>query len=225
MNKKVSQLKKSKKPWPTKKAMEQIYDKKLWGNNDAEFYSGFGSHNPELVEPYIKVAKEFLMSFEKPISVCDLGCGDFNIGSQLFKYTKNYIGIDIVENLINYNKVKYKADNLKFQCLDISKDDLPKADCVILRQVLQHISNAEVQKIIEKLLGYKYVILTEHIPKVDFIPNKDIISGQGIRLKKQSGLDLLKSPFNFKVKSQKQLLTFELGDGKGIIVTWFYEVF
>ena len=217
-------IKKNKKPWPTKKVMEQIYDQNLWGGDKAEFYSGIGSHNIDLVQPYIYVVKEFLNSFKNPITVCDLGCGDFNIGKQLFSFTKNYFAVDIAENLITYNEEKFKADNLEFLCLDIAKDTLPKADCVVIRQVLQHLSNAEVQRVLKKLSIFKYVILTEHIPKGDFIPNIDIISGQGIRLKKQSGLNILKPPFNFIIKTQKELLVIDLEKEKGIIVTWLYEI-
>lgn len=223
MNKKENLRKK--KPWPTKNAMKQVYDLNLWGENSTEFYSGFGSHNPEIVNPYVDVVKSFLTSFGKPITLLDLGCGDFNIGNQLVKHTKKYIAVDIVEELINHNKEKFKADNLEFKCLDIAVDDLPKADCVILRQVLQHLSNTEVQSVVNKLFDFKYVILTEHIPKGNFTPNKDIISGQGIRLKKQSGLDILKAPFSFEVKEEKELLVFDLGDGEGVIMSWLFEVF
>ena len=204
--------------------MEQIYELNLWGNNDSNFYSGFGSHNPEIVNPYLKAVKEFLSSFDEPITLCDLGCGDFNIGKQLVPFTKKYIGIDIVANLINHNKEKFKGENLEFHCLDLAKDDLPKADCALIRQVLQHLSNAEVQQIANKLTDYKYIILTEHLPIGNFLPNKDIISGQGIRIKKQSGIDLLKPPFNFKVEEKKELVSFELEDNKGVISTVFYQV-
>ena len=212
--------KKSKTPWPTKAAMEQIYEKHLWGGSESKFYSGEGSHLDELVQPYIKVVKEFLTSFEQPITVCDLGCGDFNVGKKLVKYTKNYIGVDIVERLIEYNKEKYKAENLEFQCLDIAADDLPVADCVMIRQVLQHLSNQEVQNILQKLSAYQYVIVTEHIPEGEFVPNIDIISGQGIRLKKRSGINLLKSPFNLNIKEEKKLISISLNNGKEILQTF-----
>ena len=75
--------KKIKKPWPTKKAMEQIYDQNLWGTNNTKFYSGFGSHHPAIVNPYVEVVEQFLTSFDEKITVLDVGCGDFNIGSQL----------------------------------------------------------------------------------------------------------------------------------------------
>ncbi|WP_290697179.1 class I SAM-dependent methyltransferase [Lacinutrix sp.] len=213
-----------KKPWPTKAAMEQVYALNLWGNNNTSFYSGEGSHNPELVNPYINVVTSFLKSFKTPLVLCDFGCGDFNIGKQLVEHTKKYVAIDIVTDLIDYNKTHFKADNLEFQCLDIAVDNLPSGDCVLLRQVLQHLSNFEIQSILNKLTQYKYIILTEHLPKDDFTPNKDIISGQGIRLKKQSGINLLASPFYFKVKEEKQLLSIDLGDGKGVILTMLYRL-
>ncbi|WP_370511744.1 class I SAM-dependent methyltransferase [Lutibacter sp. Hel_I_33_5] len=217
-------LKRNKKPWPTKKAMEQVYEMNLWGTNNTKFYSGEGSHNPTIVKPYLSAVRSFLTSFKNPLSVCDLGCGDFNIGKELVEFTKNYIAVDIVEDLIEENKVIFKKSNLEFQQLDIAADDLPKTDCVIIRQVLQHLSNIEVQHIVKKLYNYRYIILTEHLPSGNFTPNKDIISGQGIRLKKQSGINLLVVPFNFKVKYVKELVAIDLKNNLGVIVTNLYEV-
>jgi len=225
MNKKENGSKRIKKPWPTKDAMAQIYELNLWGSNETDFYSGIGSHHPEIVEPYLDAVVSFLSAFKKPISVCDLGCGDFNVGKELVKHTSNYDAVDIVPALIERNKETYKADNLEFHCLDIAVDDLPSADCALLRQVLQHLSNVEVERVVRKLADYKYVILTEHIPEGDFEPNLDIISGQGTRLKKQSGLDLLVPPFNMKVKEEKQLLAISLDDHKGVIITTLYKMF
>ena len=212
---------KKKTPWPTKAAMQQIYEQKLWGGKDVDFYSGEGSHHLDIVEPYLKAVISFLKN--KKLSVCDLGCGDFNIGQHLIKYTKNYIAIDIVERLIERNQNHFKAYNLEFQCLNIAADKLPNADCVILRQVLQHLSNAEIASITKKLNAYKYIILTEHLPVGDFISNKDIISGQGIRLKQQSGVNLFAAPFNLKVKNETILN--EVTVDKGRIVTTLYTLF
>ena len=63
---------------------------------------------------------------------------------------------------------------------------------------------------------------TEHLPQGDFTPNKDIISGQGIRIKKQSGIDLLAAPFHLKVTSTKELSRTNLENNKGVIVTVLY---
>ena len=217
--------KKTKNSWPTKAAMEQVYERKLWGGNNSNFYSGLGSHQLDIVKPYTAAVISFLKSFKTPITLCDLGCGDFNVGNQLVKYAKKYIAIDIVAPLIAFNKEKFKESNLEFHCLDIAVADLPIGDCAIVRQVLQHLSNGEVQAIINKLLNFKYLILTEHVPKGDFIPNKDILSGQGIRLKKKSGINLLAPPFHLKVKEEKQLIAYNLEPDKGVLVTTLYVLF
>jgi len=204
--------------------MQQIYEQKLWGDNNSQFYSGEGSHKLELVTPYISTVRKFLNSFTKPITVCDLGCGDFNIGKQLVDFTKRYYAIDIVPQLIDYNRENFKKPNLQFLCLDIAKENLPKADCVILRQVLQHLSNAEILKIVGKLKQYQFLILTEHLPLGEFVPNKDIISGQGIRLKKQSGVNLLATPFHLQVKRQQEILKIGLDNNKCCIQTSLYQL-
>lgn len=224
MKKIEAKTKNKKTPWPTKDAMEQVYAMQLWGGDNSDFYSGVGSHTPEIVNPYIDVVTSFFKSFVNPLVVCDLGCGDFNVGKKLVNYTEKYIAVDIVKDLIEHNNIKFKQDTLEFKCLDIAVDDLPSADCALLRQVLQHLSNVEIQRIRNKLTAFEYVIVTEHLPEGHFIPNKDIISGQGTRLKKQSGVDLLAPPFNLKIKEEKQLLSVVPNNEKGIIVTTLFKI-
>jgi len=218
-------LKKTKKPWPAKDVMNQIYEMNLWGGNQFDFYSGIGSHDAKIIDPYLKVIIAFLESYNRSLIVCDLGCGDFNIGKHLTKYSKKYIAIDIVENLTKRNKNLYKDHNLEFYCLDIINDKLPSGDCIILRQVLQHLSNKDIEEVIKKMTIYKYIILTEHIPLGNFVSNKDIISGQGIRLKQNSGVNILETPFNLKIKDQKQLEEHILENNKGRILTTLFKVF
>ncbi len=215
-------MKKTNTPWPTKAVMQQIYKNHLWGGNEFDFYSGEGSHNSRIVNSYTKVVADFLKSHNSSLTVCDLGCGDFNIGKHLTSFTKKYIAVDIVEDLVERNRSKFKADNLEFQCSDISKDELPKADCIILRQVLQHLSNTEIKRIVDKLSNYKYIILTEHLPEGDFTPNKDKIASQGIRLKQNSGVDLLAEPFNLAIDKVNVLNEFVLDNEKGRITTLLY---
>lgn len=214
-----------KKLWPTKAAMEQVYAMKLWGDNQTDFYSGEGSHHPELVTPYVRKVTAFLKSFKNPLEVCDLGCGDFNVGRTLVKHTAKYVAVDIVSDLILHNRNTFESSHLEFRCLDIAVDELPSGDCAILRQVLQHLSNAEIHCIVDKLSSFKYVILTEHLPDGDYTPNVDIISGQGTRLKKGSGVNLLASPFHFKVKAAELLTAVRLDNGNGTITTTLYTVF
>ncbi len=211
-----------KKAWPTKEAMEQVYALNLWGGREGELYSGSGSHLPALVDPYVAHVVDFLQGFPKPLVVCDLGCGDFNVGNQLHPYAAHYHAVDIVPALIELNQSVFKATNLSFNCLDIANDELPEGDCLLLRQVLQHLSNPEIQKIITKLYQYKYLIITEHVPHDTFVPNLPIISGQGIRLKKKSGVDILEAPFNFSPVYWKVMMSQPAPEG-GIIRTRLFQ--
>lgn len=219
-----SRSKSSKISWPTKDVMEQIYDQSLWGGKEFDFYSGIGSHDPMIVNIYVKTVTNFLKSHDHKMTICDIGCGDFNIGQHIFKYSKKYFAIDIVEELIERNKIKFKTKNLEFLCLDIANEVLPKADVIIIRQVLQHLSNNEIQQILNKLKTCKYIILTEHLPVGDFIPNTNKIASQGIRLKQQSGVDILSAPFNFKVKKEDVLNEIVLKNGPGKIKTSLFTL-
>jgi hypothetical protein len=224
MKKKITNNKRIKKPWPTQRAMNQVYKNQLWGTNGTTFYSGEGSHDPVIVQPYIQALNGFLRSFKQPLSICDLGCGDFNIGKQISVSASSYIGIDIVPDLVTYCHDNYANDHCSFLYSDIAKDELPSADVAILRQVLQHLSNEEILQIIPKLYSYKYLVLTEHLPLEAFIPNADIISGQGIRLKKKSGVVLTAAPFDLNYKSATELVSTELLENKGMIKTICYEL-
>lgn len=204
--------------------MQQVYELGLWGTGDGGFYSGSGSHDTTIVQPYLNVVRTFLTSFDNAISVADLGCGDFNIGRNLVSLCSSYTATDIVPELIKYNQSKFVQPNLQFSCIDIAKDELPVADCAIVRQVLQHLCNDEVLAVTKKLAHYKYVILTEHLPDGAFEANKNIISGQGIRLKKNSGVDLLKPPFNLKPQSTQELLRINSPNFKGVIVTTLFQM-
>ena len=113
MNTKQHTPKRLKKPWPTKAAMEQIYEMNLWGSNTSHFYSGEGSHHPDIVNPYLAAVTSFLTSFENPLTVCDLGCGDFNVGKSLVKHSKKYIAVDIVHDLIEHKKEEFKEKNVE----------------------------------------------------------------------------------------------------------------
>lgn len=203
--------------------MDVIYREKLWGGKKHDFYSGSGSHLEEIVNPYIQAISSFLDSFEDKLVVCDLGCGDFNVGSNLVSFSKDYVGVDIVEDLIERNKQKFKAEKLRFECLDIVTDTIPPADCILARQVLQHLTNDEVTKVLAKLKNYKYLIITEHVPFGDFVPNKDKKTGPGTRLYDASGVDVAMPPFNLRPVAQKELLRLDFGRKRTQIVTTLYQ--
>ena len=76
---------------------------------------------------------------------------------------------------------------------------------MIIRQVLQHLDNKSIIKILNKIKSYKYAIITEHIPKNIFIPNIDKNIGLTTRLEFNSGINVEIEPFNFNFISKKEI--------------------
>ncbi len=206
-----------------KEVMNTIYKEKRWGGKKHDFYSGIGSHASDIVNPYISTITDFLKTFEERLSIVDLGCGDFNVGKQLVGHASHYVGVDIVAELIARNEASYVKDNLEFRCLNIVDDPLPEGDCVLVRQVLQHLSNADITKVLGKLTAYRYIIVTEHVPGGKFNPNKDKLTGQGTRLAKASGVIISAPPFSFKSKQERELARLNFGSKGSQIVTTLYQ--
>jgi 2-polyprenyl-3-methyl-5-hydroxy-6-metoxy-1,4-benzoquinol methylase len=212
-----------KKDSSTEEVMGSIYRKKTWGGRKHDFYSGQGSHLSKIVDPYVKKILQFLESFDPKLTVCDLGCGDFNVGNRLVDASSRYIGVDIVPELIARNRERFTDPKLEFRCLNIVTEELPPADCILVRQVLQHLSNDEIVLVVKKLKKYKYLIVTEHVPKGDFVPNLEKKTGANIRLSQNSGVVLTASPFNYKPMKERELIQVHIK--KGQIVTTLYQNF
>jgi 2-polyprenyl-3-methyl-5-hydroxy-6-metoxy-1,4-benzoquinol methylase len=122
---------------------ERIYRYKLWGGRKTfwrRFYSGTGSFESQIVEPYVEAVLPLLSGKR----VVDIGCGDFTVGRRLVDSTKSYDACDIARPLIEHNRRKFKSRGLEFYVLDAVNDSLPDGDVVLLRQVLQHLCNKSV---------------------------------------------------------------------------------
>jgi hypothetical protein len=213
---------------PTANVFGAIYKQGKWGHgSEGDFCSGRGSHDPAIVGPYIEAVAGFLRSIPDLPSVVDLGCGDFNIGKQLRPYVGNFIACDVVPELIARNVLKFGGESVDFQCLDVVEDDLPFADVALIRQVLQHLSNSQISRIVPKLYRYRFLVISEHLPVEDnFIPNLEKTSGVTIRLPSHSGVVLTRPPFNLRVRSEKIICSNlqSIRSYKGIVNTIVYEL-
>ena len=79
----------------TEQIFSKIYKDGSWDKKALNFNSGPGSHNEKLVLPYVKFVSSFLID-KKLKSIIDLGCGDFNVGKDIYKYVHKYYAYDIV---------------------------------------------------------------------------------------------------------------------------------
>jgi hypothetical protein len=178
-----------------------IYRQKHWGGEGHDFYSGRGSHAPELVEPYIAAVRSYLSTFPKRPIVVDLGCGDFAAGSRLTDLAQHYCACDVVPELIARNRLLPAPPNLSFHLVDAVTDALPRGDVVIVKQVLQHLCNDEISAIVRKLSQYPVWIVSEHLPSGEFTPNLDKPTSGFARLDLNSGIVLTETPFGIKPKA------------------------
>jgi hypothetical protein len=121
-------------------------------------------------------------------SMLDVPCGDYN-WMKMVEKTCNYIGGDIVIDIIEKNQKLYASEGVQFKLIDITKDTLPMVDLIFCRDCLQHLSYANVHKALcnFKCSGSKYLLATSY-PKTWI--NHDIEDG-GYR-----ALNLRNTPFN-----------------------------
>ena len=173
--------------------------------DNEKFHSGSGSHNEKIIVPYMNTLIALLTN-NNIRNIVDLGCGDFwimrHVLGTLSKtgYNFFYTGIDVVEDLINYNAARFQHPNIKFICMDAAEEEsLPDGELLIIRQVLQHLSNADIKKILSKTTNFKFVLITESIyDEPDAVPNIDKQADNQTRVHLKSGVYLEHAPFNFK---------------------------
>jgi Methyltransferase domain len=98
--------------------------------------------------------------------IADLRCGDFQVGQRITsRCDVNYVGVDIVQAMVARNQISFGNDRISFLCADLAVDRLPDADLCLIRQVLQHLSNAEIHAVLENISHYEYALISEHVPK------------------------------------------------------------
>jgi SAM-dependent methyltransferase len=176
----------------------EIYEQNIWGGAKGEFYSGDGS-----TERYSEIYAEQIQKFfadNRIKTVVDLGCGDFRVASKFVTPDFNYVGVDVVPKLIAHLNETKGGANVEFRCLNIIEDKLPTGDACLIREVLQHLSNAEISKVLDNCLDYKFVVVTECYPNETrpLTPNLDIPHGPDMRLHFDSAVCLNEPPFNRK---------------------------
>ena len=167
----------------------RIYAEGTWGKDVAgKGTSGTGS-TLEITREYRAYVEEFIRTHNVK-SVVDAGCGDWGFSSKIDWGQASYLGVDIASDVIATVRSKYEKGNVTFQVGNIT-DELPDADLLISKDVLQHLSNSLVQKFVRNNLRrgkYKWVILTNDRTN----GNPDIESGT------YRAIDLAAPPFEVK---------------------------
>jgi hypothetical protein len=109
-------------------------------------------------------------------TMLDIPCGDFHWMRNVDLKKTDYTGADIVEELIQGNRVKYGRDGVRFQHLNLITDNLPKVDLVFCRDCLVHFSFADIALALVNICnsGSKYLLTTTFVGRKK---NRDIRTG------------------------------------------------
>lgn len=183
-----------------KAVFNDIYRRGAWylGNNQNDgIYSGSGSL-PENSTDYENFVAKYIID-NKIKSFVDIGCGDFQVAKRILEQLPSdidYLGIDASSLVVARNEKLFKTDKRNFKCLDAVNQSIPSGDLVLCREVLQHLSNQDILKILPKFEQFKFCLLTNTIHINPSHRNADIGSGTTTRATLESGLWMNEPPFN-----------------------------
>ena len=136
-----------------RRSFETIYRDRLWGAEEGSpYYSGEGSRG-EVVSAYVDKLSFIIADVQRAqgtVKVIDLGCGDFTVGRELLRRTEQmtYVGCDIVPGLIAHHEATVDDPRARFEVVDMVTDTVPEGDICLVRQVLQHLSNHDVLRVL-----------------------------------------------------------------------------
>ncbi len=153
---------------------DHIYRSHKWGGDSR---SGKGSGMERTFR--VRSALPPLLDELGISSILDVPCGDHGWMSTLDLGGRSYIGCDIVAPLIEQNRQCY-PDRV-FKVVDVCEGPLPDADLVICRDLLVHLSFADIDKALPNLLGVqgRYLLCTT-FPGIQ--KNHDGVTGKHRRL-------------------------------------------
>lgn len=169
------------------KTFNGIYSEGIWGRDVAgKGTSGSGS-TLDITREYRAYLENFIRT-HRVRSIVDAGCGDWTFSSVIDWGGASYLGVDVASDVIEANRRKYEKRNVAFQVGDIT-EELPAADLLISKDVLQHLPDALVHEFIRnnvKTGKYKWILLTNDRGS----GSEDIVPG-GYR-----AIDLAAPPYN-----------------------------
>jgi hypothetical protein len=164
----------------------RIYERGFWG--EPESASGPGS----AWEQTRVLVRELPILFNRLAirTLLDVPCGDFNWMRELELDLESYVGCEIVSALVESNRRRFGRPGREFLRLDLTRDELPRADLILCRDGLVHLSYEDIGKSLERIVSSASTwLLTTTFPGRS--SNRDIRSGDW------RPLNLQASPFHW----------------------------
>lgn len=172
-----------------------IFEGRAWG--DGESISGPGSSLHET--RFLRKELPHLLEKYQIKTILDIPCGDFNWMKEIDLSGYDYLGADIVPDLVQFNKARYPKVN--FTILNLLEDDLPKVDLIICRDCLFHFPFDLIKKALDniKRSNSKFVLTTSHTWLS--VPQKDIEMGDFRKINLQNPPISLPPPVDFIIEA------------------------
>ena len=150
----------------------KIYKTNHW--RGVESVSGQGSSLDQTI--VIRKILPVLLQSVQATTLLDAPCGDHFWMNQLALDLESYTGVDIVREIIVNNRYRYSGPGKNFLVRDVTKDSLPRADCILCRDCLDHLSFNDAMNALKNFRrsGSRYLLATTY---VDRLHNDDIVTG------------------------------------------------
>ena len=163
-------------------AFQTIYQKEAWGRG-----SGLGSSPANTIE-YRAFVERFIEA-NHIRNITDLGCGDWQFSHLIDWSQVDYLGLDVVPEIIAQNRSRFALPNLRFKELT-AINDLPGGDLLLSKEVLQHLPNQMIAEYLAAIRQkYRFALLTNSVEPKGRV-NIDIAAGE------YRPLRLWDAPFN-----------------------------
>jgi hypothetical protein len=172
---------------PREQVFLKAYQSDAWGS--AESKSGEGSElaATENLRPYLPElfarygVKRFL----------DAPCGDWNWMSKVDLSAVEYVGADVVADVVERNTQAFARPGVRFVHADLTKDDLPPVDLILSRDCWVHLSFHDIGAMLKNFrrTGATW-LLVSNSPKQD----RNVAKSTSLTWRH---LNLQKPPFSF----------------------------
>lgn len=180
-----------------------IYRNNRWRGRES--VSGTGSDEEQT--RVLRRELESVISRLKVRRLLDVPCGDFRWMRHVRLEGVEYIGGDIVAEVVANNQRLYGNSSTRFERIDLLSDEIPRADLIFCRDCLVHLSFDDALRALDRMIasGATYLATTTFIHRDR---NTDILTGQW------RPLNLALEPFSFP--EPLQLFVEECTEGDGI---------
>ena len=154
------------------KRFERIYAENYWGSTESK--SGAGS-TLDATQALREKMREAFTRY-RIASVLDIPCGDFHWMSHVDLSGINYLGADIVQNVVDSNDQKFSNHHVRFRKMNLISDTIPSVDLILTRDCLVHLSYHCIFSALKNIAqsGSKYLLATTFLEA----ENRDIETGQ-----------------------------------------------